>query len=137
MQKQIDDNLFVRIISGEIPCEKVYEDEHSFAFLSIEPNTKGHTIVVPKEYSRNVLDISETSIQRLVIAVQKVAILVKDRMQADGVNIIHNSESSAGQVVFHTHFHVIPRYAGDGLIHWATSKPTREELRVVAEQIRS
>lgn len=134
---QIEETLFSQIIQGKVPCEKIYEDEHSFAFLTIEPNTKGHTLVVPKKYSRNVLDISDESLSNLILAVKKVSLLLKDKLGAEGVNIHQNNEPAAGQAVFHTHFHVIPRYSGDGLTHWKTESPSREELRAVAETIRS
>lgn len=137
MSIKTETTLFTQIIQGEIPCEKIYEDEYSFAFLTIEPNSKGHTLVVPKEYSRNVLDISEESLMHLILAIQKVAQILKDKLSADGINIHQNNEPAAGQAVFHTHFHVIPRYTDDGLTHWQTSRPSAKDLHTIAELIRS
>lgn len=134
---QTEETIFSQIIQGKIPCEKIYEDEHSFAFLTIEPNSKGHTLVVPKKYSRNVLDISDESLSNLILAIKKVSILLKDKLGAEGINIHQNNEPAAGQAVFHTHFHVIPRYNGDGLTHWKTESPSKEELHAIAEIIRS
>lgn len=111
--------IFQKIIDGELPSTKVYEDDFTCAFLDIHPSTFGHTLVVSKTPFRNLLDIPEEELQHLILAVQKVAKLLYEKLpNCEGVNIIQNNEPEAGQIVFHIHFHVIPRYADDGLRHW-------------------
>ncbi len=106
------DNIFAKILRGELPCHKVYEDDETLAFMDIMPRVDGHALVLPKAPSRNVLDMAPSDLQHLIVAVQKVARAAKDAFQADGVIISQFSESAAGQVVFHTHFHVLPRREG-------------------------
>lgn len=107
------DDLFLRIIKGEIPSSKVYEDADTFAFLDIRPINKGHTLVIPKTKYRNILDMDEAVLASFIRTVQKVARAVKQAANADGVNLIMNNEAPAGQDVFHAHFHVIPRFTDD------------------------
>lgn len=103
-------NIFERIIDREIPAHIIYEDDHTLAFLSIEPIHKGHTVVIPKRFSRNFLDCSEEDAARTFLAAQKIAKHMKDALGADGINIHVNNEHAAGQEIFHSHLHVIPRY---------------------------
>ena len=109
------DTIFLKIISGEIPSEKIYEDEHTFSFLDINPNNKGHALVVPKTKYRNILDIDEETFAHMARTAVKVARAVKKATNADGVNITMNNEPEAGQEVFHAHLHVIPRFKGDNI----------------------
>ncbi len=106
-------DLFLKIIAGEIPCDKVYEDEETFAFLDINPTTKGHTLVVPKKYSRNLFTLNEGEFGRLMQTAHKVAHALQKVTGAEGINIIMNNEAAAGQIVFHAHVHVIPRWMED------------------------
>lgn len=130
------DTLFLKIASGEIGSHMIYEDDMTCAFLSIEPQTKGHTIVIPKTYAKDIYDIKDKELMSLILSVQKVAVILKRTLHADGINILQNNEPAAGQAVFHIHFHVIPRYNGDNLRHWPGNPTTQEELSLIAKGIR-
>lgn len=133
----MDDCIFCKIISGEIPAVRIYEDEHSLAFLDANPNNHGHTLVVPKVHAKNILDISEEALTRMMPAVKKVSKAVFEGMGAAGLNITMNNERPAGQVVFHLHIHIIPRFEDDGLKVWTRKKPYKEgEMEQVAEKIK-
>jgi histidine triad (HIT) family protein len=108
--------LFQRIITREIPANIVYEDDSTIAFLSIEPVNKGHTLVVPKHPYRNMLEMPDEALGNLFSAVGKVARAIKAATNADGINITSNNEAAAGQVIFHTHIHVFPRFDGDNAL---------------------
>lgn len=108
-------NVFARILRGELPCHKIYEDAHVLAFMDIMPQAEGHALVIPKAPSRNLLDADPLVLGQLVAAVQKVARAVKAAYSADGVTVLQYNESAGGQSVFHLHFHVIPRFEGVGL----------------------
>lgn len=110
------DDLFVKIIKGEIPSTKIYEDENTFAFLDTDPVNKGHALVIPKKLYRNVLDIEKEDWGRLMETVRKIAIAIKTATKADGINIYMNNEAAANQKVFHAHVHIIPRFDGDNMI---------------------
>lgn len=132
------DDLFLKIIKGEIPCAKVYEDEHTFAFLDINPNNKGHTLVVPKTKYRNALDMDPETFASMAKTAQKIAIAVKQSLNADGVNITMNNEPAANQEIFHAHMHVIPRFENDGV--WSQPHKTSYddgEAEQFAEKIRA
>src|SRR6185312_74859 len=109
------DNIFAKILRGELPAHKVYEDDVAIAFMDIMPQGPGHTLVVPKAPSRNLLDADPASLGRLMAAVQKVARAVKRAFAADGVTVIQFNEPASGQTVFHLHVHVIPRFEGIAL----------------------
>ncbi|MBL7045451.1 MAG: HIT family protein [Parcubacteria group bacterium] len=134
----MEKDLFLKIIAGEVPSEKVYEDEHTFAFLDIRPNNPGHALVVPKKYSRNILDIEEEDWIHLMKTTRKLAPKIMEAMDATGVNVYMNNEHSAFQMVFHTHIHIIPRHDNDGLEIWK-GKPykNKEEERETADKIRA
>lgn len=110
-----DNNIFAKILRGEIPSVRVYEDEHTVAFMDVMPQSSGHTLVVPKSPSRNILDADPAALQHAIAVVQKVAVAVQEAFDADGVYIAQFNEPSAGQTVFHLHFHVIPRHEGVAL----------------------
>ncbi|OGD67142.1 hypothetical protein A2442_01965 [Candidatus Campbellbacteria bacterium RIFOXYC2_FULL_35_25] len=112
------DCLFCKIIKGEIPCTKVYEDEKTLAFLDINPTNIGHTLVIPKNHSRNIFDIKKEDLESVYNTSQRIAQAIKNSLGVDGVNIISNNESAAGQLVFHTHIHIVPRLENDGFRHW-------------------
>lgn len=131
------DCIFCKIIEGEIPSNKIYEDEDTFAFLDIKPVNIGHTLVVPKRHSRNLMNIDDESLSRTINVVKKVAIALKKSLNADGVNMGMNNEPGAGQVVFHTHFHVIPRFKDDGIKLWPQKDISQEELAETAEKIKN
>jgi histidine triad (HIT) family protein len=106
------DNVFAKILRGEMPCHKVYEDDKSLGLMDIMPRADGHALIIPKQPSRNILDAPAEDLQYLILVVQKIARAAKEAFSADGVVVSQFSESAAGQVVFHTHFHVIPRHEG-------------------------
>lgn len=106
------DNIFVKILRGELPCHKVHEDESSFAFMDIMPRTDGHVLVIPKHGSRNILDIEPKDLCHTIRAAQKIAKAALTAFKADGITLMQFSEPAGGQVIFHTHFHLLPRYAG-------------------------
>lgn len=105
-------NIFAKILRGELPCNKVFEDDKTFAFMDIMPRVDGHTLVIPKAPSRNILDIRAADLQHLILIVQKIARAAKEAFAADGITMGQYTESAGGQVVFHTHFHVLPRHTG-------------------------
>ncbi len=106
------DNIFAKILRGEIPCFKVHEDEHALAFMDIMPRSPGHLLVIPKQPARNILDCDATSLSAVTAAVQKLARAAKAALDADGVTIQQFNETAGGQEIFHLHFHVLPRFAG-------------------------
>ena len=129
--------IFCKIISGEIPSSKVYEDDKVLAFLDISQTTKGHTLVIPKEHVRNVLAMSEETSQELFARLPKIARAVQKATGAVGMNIVNNNEEVAGQTVFHAHVHLIPRYGSDDefSLNFTEHEPDFEALGKLAEQI--
>lgn len=130
------DCIFCKIVAGELPSHKVYEDADTLAFLSTGPNNPGHSLVIPKQHSENIYDMSDHSLATTIRSVQKVAKAVKTAMQADGINIAMNNDKAAGQVIYHPHFHVIPRFQEDGYHHWGQKTYKEGEADSVAEKIR-
>jgi histidine triad (HIT) family protein len=124
-------NVFAKILRGELPCHKVYEDDNSFAFLDIMPRAPGHTLVIPKAPVRTLLDIGQPDLARLMNTVQKVARAAKTVFGADGITLQQFNEAAGGQVVFHLHFHVIPRKDGVAMKPPASVK---EEMSVLSDQ---
>jgi len=106
------DNVFAKILRGEIPSERVYEDGDTVAIMDIMPRTDGHVLVLPRNPSRNILDIPEDDLAATIRAVQKLSRAVRTAFAADGVTVQQFNESAGGQMVFHTHFHVMPRHRG-------------------------
>jgi histidine triad (HIT) family protein len=137
----MQDTIFGKIIRREIPAEIVYEDADTLAFLDIAPNSPGHTLVVPKTPSRNLIDIEDDAYLAVMKTVKKIAPVVQKAMEAEGFNILVNNESEAGQQVFHTHVHIIPRYKTAAFQKFPPGKPnvktTPEDLKEVADKIRS
>jgi histidine triad (HIT) family protein len=105
-------NIFAKILRGEAPCTRVYEDDRSLAFMDIMPRADGHVLVIPKYGARNILDMPPEDLAALMPSVQKVARAVKSTMAAEGLSIMQFNESAGGQVVFHLHFHILPRWSG-------------------------
>jgi histidine triad (HIT) family protein len=105
-------NIFAKIIRGELPCHKVYEDDRVIAFLDIMPRAPGHTLVLPKAPARNILDIAPEDLSAVALAAQRVAKAAVKVFGADGVTVQQFNEGAGGQVVFHLHLHIIPRKAG-------------------------
>ena len=110
-----EQNIFARILRGELPASKVYEDGDVLVIMDVMPQGKGHTLVIPKAPSRNMLDIGADDLRNTILAVQRVARAVQKAFDAPGVLVMQFNEPAAGQTVFHTHFHVIPRFDGIAL----------------------
>jgi histidine triad (HIT) family protein len=130
-------NIFAKILRGEIPCEKVYEDEAVVAFMDVMPRADGHVLVVPKTQARNILDIEPEALTATILRVQKVARAVKAAMGAEGVTLHQFNEPAGGQSVFHIHFHVIPRWEGVALGAHLGKMADRDALKVHANKIRA
>ena len=112
MIKYDSDNIFAKILRGEIPCHKIYEDEHTLAFMDVMPQCDGHCLVIPKAASRGLLDADPAVLGRTMAAVQKVAKAAVAATSADGFQIRQYNESAGGQTVFHLHFHILPMKEG-------------------------
>ena len=108
-------NIFARILRGEAPCVKVYEDEAALAFMDVMPRAEGHTLVIPKVPARTLFDIDPQDLARFMPAVQKVGRAVMAGMKAEGLSLQQFNETAGGQVVFHLHFHLLPRWSGVAL----------------------
>lgn len=132
-----DDNIFAKILRGELPCEKIYEDAHTMAFMDIMPRGQGHCLVIPKEPARNLLDVSTESLAAVMASVQKLSHAVMKAFDADGVTIQQFNESAGGQVVFHLHVHIIPRFDGVKLGPPASKMEDSEVLAANAGRIRA
>ena len=132
-----DTNIFARILRGELPAHKVYEDAAAVAFMDVMPQGEGHTLVVPKMPSRNLLDADPAALGALFSAVQKIALAVKKAFSADGVTIQQFNEIAAGQSVFHLHVHVLPRFDGIALKPHTGAMERPEVLARNAEKIRA
>jgi histidine triad (HIT) family protein len=131
------DNIFAKILRGEIPAAKVYEDAETLAFLDVMPQAQGHTLVIPKSPSRGLLDAEPAALAPLMATVQRVACAVKEAFAADGVTILQYNEPAGGQTVFHLHVHVIPRHEGVALTRHAGGMADRARLEADAERIRA
>jgi histidine triad (HIT) family protein len=129
------DNIFARILRGEAPCTKVFEDDVSLAFLDVMPRADGHTLVIPKVPARNILDIAPEELTRLMPGLQKVARAVKAGMAAEGLTVQQFNEEAGGQQVFHLHFHVLPRWTGVAVRPPGGPFQNAEALRPHAEKI--
>lgn len=114
----MDSCLFCKIVSNEIPSTKVYEDDRVLAFLDIHPVNIGHTLVVPKAHHVNLYDTEDGTLTHMMIVAKKLSVAIKGALGADGVNIEMNNDPAAGQIIFHTHVHIVPRFEGDGFKHW-------------------
>lgn len=130
------DCLFCKIIAGEIPSEKIYEDENSFAFLDIKPINPGHTLLVPKKHFENLYEMSDETLAELAPTIKKLAVAVKRAVRADGINIGMNNDGAAGQLVFHAHIHIMPRFKNDGHEHWHGAPYQKDEMEQTAEKIK-
>ncbi len=132
-----DNNIFAKILRGEMPAHKIYEDENSFAFLDIMPRSKGHSLVIPKTPAINMLDIRPDDLCTLMRTVHKLAPVITKAMQADGFMIQQFNGAPAGQMVFHIHFHIVPRYLDVPLKHAASTMEQDAILSANAEKIRA
>ena len=129
-------NIFAKILRGEIPCHRVYEDAQTLAFMDVMPQGEGHTLVIPKAPARGLLDADPESLAALMASVQHVARGVKAAFQADGLTVFQFNEPAGGQTVFHLHVHVIPRREGVPLKRHEGGMADPAELAAHAERIR-
>jgi len=123
-------NIFAKILRGEFPCCKVYEDDHVLAFLDIMPRSPGHTLVIPKAPARNIVDIKVEDYLHVARATHRIAAAAKKAFDADGLTIQQFNEAAGGQVVFHLHVHVMPRHNGIALLPPASRK---EDVKVLED----
>jgi histidine triad (HIT) family protein len=130
-------NIFAKILRGEIPSHKVYEDAHTLAFMDVMPQAPGHVLVVPKAASRNLLDADPAALAQTIPVVQTIANAVKEAFDADGVFVCQFNEPAAGQTVFHLHFHVIPRHEGAALQPHSVKMEDGAVLAANAEKIKA
>lgn len=128
-------NIFAKIIRGEMPCFKVYEDAHTIAFMDIMPQAEGHTLVIPKEPAENIFDLSPDGAAALARTAKKVAAAVRKATNAPGILLAQLNGAAAGQTVFHIHFHIIPRTSGIDLALHAREKADFTKLKALAEKI--
>ncbi|MDE1932634.1 HIT family protein [Bradyrhizobium sp.] len=128
-------NPFAKILRGELPCYKVYEDAHTLAFLDIMPRSPGHTLVIPKAPVRNILDISPEDLVHVTRVAQKIAKASMTAFDADGITVQQFSEPAGGQVVFHLHVHVMPRHTGVALLPPASRKEDGKVLEASAAKL--
>ncbi len=130
------DCLFCNITAGKIPCTKVYEDDTVLAFLDIHPVNIGHTLIVPKTHHTNLYETPDEVLSQMMSVAKKLSIAIKNALGTDGINIEMNNDSVAGQIIFHTHIHIVPRFSGDGFTHWNGARGYREtEMAEVAQKI--
>jgi histidine triad (HIT) family protein len=131
------DCLFCKIVAGDLPAQVVAEDERTVAFMDINPATRGHLLVVPREHSRDLLEVAPEDLAATALAAQRLAKRVSQRLGADGVNLLNSCGQAAWQTVFHFHIHVIPRYRGDPLrLPWVPGPGDAEEIVAAAAALR-
>jgi len=130
-------NIFAKILRGEIPSVKVYEDDDTLAFMDVMPQAPGHLLVIPKTGSRNILDADPAVLAKTIAVVQKLAAAAKEAFDADGVYIAQFNEPAAGQTVFHLHFHIVPRNEGEPLKPHSGVMADGDVLKAHAEKIKA
>ena len=132
-----DDCIFCAIASGDGPAEVVQEDEHTVAFMDINPWTRGHALVIPRRHAKNLYEIGDEDLAHTMAAAKRLAIAARDRLGCDGINLINSTEAAAWQTVFHFHVHVIPRYEDDPLqLPTRPQEADKEDLAAVAGELR-
>ena len=131
------DCIFCKIVRGEIPSNKIYEDNLVLAFLDIRPISMGHTLVIPKSHCNDIFDMQEKDASAVMLAVKKVANAVLHGLNAEGVNVLNSNRKTAGQEVFHYHAHVIPRYANDKIKLFPIDKYQENDFKGTAEKIKN
>jgi histidine triad (HIT) family protein len=130
------DCIFCKIISGEIPGTIIDQDDATVAFMDINPATRGHALVVPRRHSRDLLEIEREDLEATIVAAQRLARRMRERLGADGINLLNSCGRAAWQTVFHFHVHVIPRYEGDPLrLPWTPAPGDPEEIASAAQAL--
>ena len=131
------DCIFCKIVAGELPATIVAEDERTISFMDINPGTRGHALVIPREHATDLLEIGEEDLAACAAAAQRLAARQKEVLGADGVNLVNSCGSAAWQTVFHFHVHVIPRYEDDPLrLPWTPAPGDTDEIKATGEQLR-
>ena len=133
----MEDCIFCKIIKNEIPSNKIYEDDKCLAFLTINPNNDGHTLLIPKTHYRSYFETPDEVLKDLAVETKRIGLAIQKAMGAEGMNIANNSEKAAGQIVFHTHIHLIPRFGSDGFKHWGTKEYTGNKAEQIVEKIKA
>ena len=130
------DCIFCKIVAGDIPSTRVFEDERTIAFMDINPGTRGHLLVIPRAHSADLLEVAEEDLAACARTAQVMAQRIKERLDADGVNLVNSCGAAAWQTVFHFHVHVIPRYKGDPLrLPWQPAPGDRDEIAAAARDL--
>lgn len=130
--------IFCKIARKEIPAEILYENDGFFAIVDISPNNFGHSLLIPKEHCENIYTCSDETLSRLGKEIQRLSVAVRKAVLADGINVHMNNEPASGQVIFHSHIHIIPRYENDGLQHFAQKKyESADQIKQIGEKIRA
>src|ERR1700759_2068451 len=130
------DCIFCKIIAGELPASIIDEDERTISFMDIAPATRGHALVIPREHSADLLSIGEQDLTAVIVAAQRLARRAKERLGADGVDLLNSCGAVAFQTVFHFHMHMIPRYEGDGLrVPWIPTPGDMQEIAAAAQEL--
>jgi histidine triad (HIT) family protein len=130
------DCIFCKIVAGDLPARIVDEDERTLAFMDIAPATRGHALVIPRRHSVDILSVEREDLNAVALATQRLAARAKERLGADGVNLLNSCGRAAWQTVFHFHVHVIPRYEGDPLrLPWVPSEGDQEEIAAAAQEL--
>ena len=133
----MDDCIFCKIVKGEIPSSRVYEDDSDLSFPDIAPANKGHTLAIPKQHYETLADIPDEELKELITATKKIAIAVKKATGAHGYNVFTNNHKAAGQIVPHLHFHIVPRFEDDGIeFDWPQRKYDEGEMEEFLERIK-
>jgi histidine triad (HIT) family protein len=133
-----EDCIFCKIVAGELPAAKVYEDERTFAFMDISPWTRGHTLVIPKEHARDLGEVGAEDLAACAATAQRIALRQREQLGAAGVNLLNSFGEAAWQTVFHFHVHVIPRYPDDPLrLPGTPGQSSPDELAALAKELAS
>ena len=133
----VEDCIFCKIVAGELPAHIVAEDERTLTFMDIAPGTCGHALVIPRTHARDLWEVDPDDLAAVALAAQRMALKQRDRLGADGVNLINSCGAAAWQTVFHFHMHVIPRYVDDPLkLPWVPGASDQSELAELAELLR-
>ena len=134
-----DDCIFCRIANGDIGSNTVYEDEDFRVILDLNPGSRGHMLILPKEHADDLFELSDDYCEKLMLVARKVALAAKEALGAQGINLVQNNGEAAGQTVKHFHMHIIPRYDGDdrGMVNWTPHESDPEAQKQIEEAIQS
>jgi histidine triad (HIT) family protein len=134
---EVDPCIFCGIVAGDVPGQIVDSDQHTVAFMDINPATRGHSLVVPRQHSVGLMDVSDEDLERTMLAARRLARRIDEVLEPDGINLLNSTRSAAWQTVFHFHIHVIPRYEDDPLkLPWVPGPGDEKEIAELAEQLR-